>query len=178
MPPPKKGLYCGHQRLKAGVAGARRESPPSSETSSSRRYEPTAEALLELLTKHPDAKLRLAQAVAETIAIPLNVAAKDQLDAAVQELKRWAEEKFTTKEELKAAVQELEKWAEERFTTKEELEKLKKWAGETFATKEDTRRIENKMATKEQFEALAVSVEGSSTSSPRGATSARRRGSA
>ena len=35
-----------------------------------------AETLLDLLTKYPETKLRLAQAVAETIAIPLNVATK------------------------------------------------------------------------------------------------------
>ena len=33
-----------------------------------------AEAILELITKYPEAKLRLAQAVAETVAVPLNVA--------------------------------------------------------------------------------------------------------
>jgi hypothetical protein len=35
-----------------------------------------AEALLELFTKHPETKLRLAQAVAGSIAVSLNVATK------------------------------------------------------------------------------------------------------
>jgi hypothetical protein len=203
-----------------------------------------AEALLELFTKHPEAKLRLAQAVAESVAIPLNVATKEDLkqlatkqdlerfvtreyfDAAIkrledkmatkedlkqyatkedlkqfatkqdlEELKKWAEEKFATKQDL----EQLKRWAEEKFATKEDLkqfatkqdletavEQLKKWAEEKFATKEDLKqfatkedlkqfatkedieklradikRIEDKMATKEQFEALAISVEES-----------------
>jgi hypothetical protein len=41
------------------------------------------------------------------------------------------------------------------------VEQLKKWAEERFATKEDIKRIEDKMATKEQFEAIAISVEDS-----------------
>ena len=35
-----------------------------------------AEALLELFTKHPETKLKLAQAVAGSFAVPLNIAAK------------------------------------------------------------------------------------------------------
>jgi hypothetical protein len=35
-----------------------------------------AEALLELITKHPEARLKLAQVVARSIAVPLNVVAK------------------------------------------------------------------------------------------------------
>ncbi len=111
-----------------------------------------AEALLDLFTKHPEAKLKLAQAVAGSIAVPLNVATKDDIKAAVEELKKWTEEKFATKEDLK------------QFATKEDLKQ--------FATKQDLetameqlraeiRRIENRMATKEQFEALAISVEES-----------------
>jgi hypothetical protein len=173
-----------------------------------------AEALLELITKHPEARLRLAQAVAGSIAVPLNVATKDDIKAAVEELKRWAEEKFATKEDLKqyatkedlkqlatkqdleTAVEQLKKWAEEKFATKEDLkqfatkEDLKQFATKDdlkqlatkedlkqFATKEDLKqfatkedieklradikRIEDRMATKEQFEALAISVEES-----------------
>ena len=36
-----------------------------------------AEALLDLFSKHPEARLKLAQAVAGPIAVPLNVATKD-----------------------------------------------------------------------------------------------------
>ncbi len=128
-----------------------------------------AEVLLELITRHPEARLRLAQVVAGSIAVPLNVATKDDIKAAVEELKKWAEEKFVTKEDLKqyatkqdleTAVEQLKKWAEEKFATKEDLKQ--------FATKEDIeklradiKRIEDRMATKEQFEALAISVEES-----------------
>jgi hypothetical protein len=176
-----------------------------------------AEALLDLFTKHPEAKLRLAQAVAESVAIPLNVATKEDLKqlATKQDIKRL-EDQMATKEDLKQYatkedLEHLKKWAEEKFATKQDLEELKKWAEERFvtkehfdavvkelkeimatkedlkqyatkqdletaveqlraeikriesvmATKEDIKRIEDKMATKEQFEALAISVEES-----------------
>jgi len=128
-----------------------------------------AETLLDLLTKHPEAKLRLAQAVAETVAIPLNVATKEDL------------KQLATKQDLETAVEQLKKWAEEKFATKQDLEQLKKWAEERFVTKEDLkqyatkqdletaveqlraeiRRIENRMATKEQIESITISVEES-----------------
>jgi len=38
-----------------------------------------AEALLDLFTKHPEARLKLAQAVAGSIAVSLNVATKDDI---------------------------------------------------------------------------------------------------
>ncbi|MCC6036506.1 MAG: hypothetical protein LM559_05580 [Pyrobaculum sp.] len=137
-----------------------------------------AEALLDLLTKHPEARLKLAQAVAGSIAVPLNVATKDDIKAAVEELKKWTEEKFATKEDLKqfatkqdleTAVEQLKKWAEEKFVTKEDLKQFAtKEDLKQFATKEDIeklradiKRIEDRMATKEQFEALAISVEES-----------------
>jgi len=126
----------------------------------------TADAILELITKHPEARLKLAQAVAGSIAVPLNVATKDDIKAAVEELKKWTEEKFATKEDLKqfATKQDLEqlkKWAEERFVTKEHLDAVIKELRETMATKEDLKRIENKMATKEQIESITISVEDS-----------------
>ena len=128
-----------------------------------------AEALLDLLTKHPEAKLRLAQAVAESVAVPLNVATKEDL------------KQLATKQDLETAVEQLKKWAEEKFATKQDLEQLKKWAEERFVTKEDLkqyatkqdletaveqlraeiRRIENRMATKEQIESITISVEES-----------------
>jgi hypothetical protein len=159
-----------------------------------------AEALLDLFTKHPEAKLRLAQAVAETIAIPLNVATKEDLKqlATKQDIKRL-EDKMATKEDLKQFatkddlkqlatkqdLDQLKKWAEEKFVTKQDLEtaveQLKRWAEEKFVTKEDLkqyatkqdletaveqlraeiRRIENRMATKEQIESITISVEDS-----------------
>ena len=128
-----------------------------------------AEVLLDLFTKHPEAKLRLAQAVAETVAIPLNVATKEDL------------KQLATKQDLETAVEQLKKWAEEKFATKQDLEQLKRWAEEKFVTKEDLkqyatkqdletaveqlraeiRRIENRMATKEQIESITISVEDS-----------------
>jgi hypothetical protein len=133
-----------------------------------------AEALLDLLTKHPEARLRLAQAVAGSIAVPLNVATKDDIKTAVEELKRWAEEKFATKEDLKqfATKDDLKQLATKedlkQFATKQDFEtaveqlraEIKRVEG-VMATKGDIKRIEDKMATKEQFEALAVSVEES-----------------
>jgi len=116
-----------------------------------------AEMLLDLLTKHPEAKLRLAQVVAGSIAVPLNVATKDDIKAAVEELKKWAEEKFATKDDLK------------QFATKQDLktavEQLKKWAEEKFVTKEYfdavIKRLEDRLATKEQIESITISVEDS-----------------
>ncbi len=136
-----------------------------------------AETLLELLTRHPEARLKLAQVVAGSIAVPLNVATKDDIKAAVEELKKWTEEKFATKQDLETTVEQLKKWAEEKFATKEDLKQyatkqdletaveqlraeIKRIEG-VMATKGDIKRIEDKMATKEQFEAIAVSVEDS-----------------
>ncbi|MFP3213172.1 MAG: hypothetical protein RXQ02_07915 [Thermoproteus sp.] len=50
-----------------------------------------------------------------------------------------------------------------QYATKQDLgtavEQLKRWAEERFATKEDIKRIEDKMATKEQIESITISVE-------------------
>jgi hypothetical protein len=130
-----------------------------------------AEALLDLLTKHPEAKLKLAQAVAGAVAIPLNVATKEDLKqlATKQDLER-----FVAREHFDAAIKELKETmaAKEdlrQFATKEDLKQLAtKEDLKQFATKEDIeklrsdmKRIEDRMATKEQFEAMAVSVEES-----------------
>jgi len=125
-----------------------------------------ADALLELFTKHPEARLKLAQVVAGSIAVPLNVATKDDIKAAAEELKKWAEEKFTTKEDLKQYatkqdLEELKKWTEEKFVTKEYFDAVIKRLEDKMATKEDLKRIENKMATKEQIESITISVEES-----------------
>ncbi len=116
---------------------------------------------MDLFTKHPEAKLRLAQEVAESVAVPLNVATKEDLKQLatkqdLDQLKKWAE-KFATKQDL----EQLKKWAEERFVTKEHLDAVIKELRETMATKEDLKRIENRMATKEQIESITISVEDS-----------------
>jgi len=116
-----------------------------------------ADTLLELITKHPEARLKLAHVIAGSIAVPLNVATKDDIKAAVEELKKWTEEKFATKEDLKQyatkqdleiAVEQLKKWAEEKFVTKEYFDAVIK-------------RLEDRMATKEQIEFITISVEDS-----------------
>ena len=103
-----------------------------------------AEALLDLFTKHLEAKLRLAQAVAESVAIPLNVATKEDLKqlATKQDIKRL-EDKMTTKEDLKL------------YATKLDLETA------VEQLRAEIRRIENRMATKEQIESITISVEDS-----------------
>jgi len=103
-----------------------------------------AEALLDLFTKHPEAKLRLAQAVAESVAIPLNVATKEDLKqlATKQDIKRL-EDKMATKEDLK------------QYATKQDLETA------VEQLRAEIRRIENRMATKEQIESITISVEDS-----------------
>ena len=113
--------------------------------------------MLDLFTKHPEAKLKLAQAVAGSIAIPLNVATKEDLKQFatkedlkqlatkqdLDQLKRWAEEKFATKQDLETAVEQLKKWAEERFVTKEHFDAVVK-------------RLEDKMAIESKREAVAL----------------------
>jgi len=95
---------------------------------------------------------------------------REHFDAAIKELK----ETMATKEDLRqfATKEDLE-----RFVTREHFDAVIKDLKETMATKEDLRqfatkedieklrsdmkRIEDKMATKEQFEAIAISVEDS-----------------
>jgi len=79
-----------------------------------------ADALLELFTKHPEARLKLAQVVAGSIAVPLNLATKDDIKAAVEELKKWAEEKFVTKEYFDAVIKRIE----DKMATKEQFEAI------------------------------------------------------
>ena len=106
-----------------------------------------------------DLALKLASVVAGVVAVPLDVATKQdirrlerrtaRLERGVQEIKNA----MATKEDLR------------QYATKQDLgtavEQLKRWAEERFATKEDIKRIEDKMATKEQIESITISVEDS-----------------
>jgi hypothetical protein len=106
-----------------------------------------------------DLALKLASVVAGVVAVPLDVATKQdirrlerrtaKLERGVQEIKNA----MATKEDLR------------QYATKQDLgtavEQLKRWAEERFATKEDIKRIEDKMATKEQIESITISVEDS-----------------
>jgi hypothetical protein len=104
-----------------------------------------------------DLALKLASVVAGVVAVPLDVATKQdlrRLERRTARLEREVKEiknAMATKEDLR------------QYATKQDLgtavEQLKRWAEGRFATKEDIKRIEDKMATKEQIEALAISVE-------------------
>jgi hypothetical protein len=106
--------------------------------------------------------------VAESVAIPLNVATKEDLKqlATKQDIKRL-EDQMATKEDLKqfATKEDLKQLATkpdlERYVTKEHFDAAIKELKEIMATKEDLKRIENKMATKEQIESITISVEDS-----------------
>ena len=89
-----------------------------------------AEELVESLLKNPRARARLAAELAAMITIPLNVATKDDIKA--------LEAKMASKEDL------------QRFATKEDFER--------FATKEDIKRLEERMATKEDVAAVREEV--------------------
>jgi hypothetical protein len=136
-----------------------------------------AEALLDLFTKHPEAKLRLAQAVAETVTIPLNVATKEDLKqlATKQDIKRLEDtmatkedlKQFATKDDLKQLatkqdLDQLKKWAEEKFATKQDLEtaveQLKRWAEERFVTKEDLKQYATKQDLETAVEQLRAEI--------------------
>jgi hypothetical protein len=115
-----------------------------------------AEALLDLLTKYPEAKLRLAQAVAESVAVPLNVATKEDLKqlATKQDIKRL-EDTMATKEDLKqfATKDDLKQLA-----TKQDLDQLKKWAEERFVTKEDLKQYATKQDLETAVEQLRAEI--------------------
>ncbi|MEZ0247980.1 MAG: DUF3782 domain-containing protein [Thermoproteus sp.] len=123
------------------------------------------EELVDVLLKSPGAKARLASELASVIAVPLNVATKEDVKrvadaveeirrtmAAKDDLKRFATkkdlQKFTTKEDLERIASKLDQFATkqdlEKFATKEDLKQ--------FATKEDLKQF----ATKEDLEKFAT----------------------
>ena len=78
-----------------------------------------AEILAELLTKHPEARVKLAETIAATITIPLNVATKQD----IEELKQWTEAKLKDIENRMATKEDLKR-LEDKMATKEQFEAL------------------------------------------------------
>jgi len=78
-----------------------------------------AEILAELLTKHPEARTKLAKTIAATITIPLNVATKQD----IEELKQWTEAKLKDIENRMATKEDLKR-LEDKMATKEQFEAL------------------------------------------------------
>ncbi|AET32240.1 hypothetical protein [Pyrobaculum ferrireducens] len=120
----------------------------------------SAAELVDLLISHEEVRLKLAKALIGEVAIPLNVATKDDIQRLEKEIEKIREEMATKKDLEKLATKDdLAKFATKddltKFATREDLAR--------FATKEDleraVRRIEERMATKEQFEDLADSLE-------------------
>jgi len=110
-----------------------------------------------------DLALKLASVVAGVVAVPLDVATRQdirRLERRTAKLEREVGDVKSRVERLEREVQEIRN----AMATKEDIKGIES----VMATKEDLkrvesnlRRIEDKMATKEQFEALAISVEDS-----------------
>ncbi|MEZ0319102.1 MAG: hypothetical protein ABWK05_03790 [Pyrobaculum sp.] len=92
-----------------------------------------AEEIVKLILNSPKAKAELLGEVAGGIAVPLNVATKDDL------------KQFATKKDLRREFRRLE-------NTLKDIQ-------QTMATREDLKRLEDKMATKEQIEDITMTVE-------------------
>ncbi|MEZ0320055.1 MAG: DUF3782 domain-containing protein [Pyrobaculum sp.] len=108
------------------------------------------EELVDILLKSPRAKARLASELASVIAVPLNVATKEDVEKITQELK-----KFATREDVEKIASRLGD-----FVTKEDFEKLVSMLGQ-FATKEDLKQFATKedlkqFATKEDLKMFAT----------------------
>jgi hypothetical protein len=104
---------------------------------------------------------QVASLIARRIAVPLDVATRQdlrRLERRTARLEREVGDVKSRVERLEREVQEIKnamatKDDLKQLATKQDLETaigdLKKWAEERFATKEDIKRIEDKMATKE-----------------------------
>jgi len=90
--------------------------------------------------------------VAGRIAVPLDVATRRDLRRLERRMAKLEREVGDVKSRVEGLEKEVQ-GVKNVMATKEDLKQ--------FATKEDIKRIEDKMATKEQFEAIAVSVEDS-----------------
>ncbi len=133
------------------------------------------EAIVDLITKNPEARLRLAEAIASAITVPLNVVTRQDLEEAVKRLRG----EIVTKEEFKKETEGIRR---EIAGIRSEVENLRKEVtdirGEVddiksrMVTREEFRReiedirreiedIRNRMATKEQFERLTLDIEES-----------------
>ena len=81
------------------------------------------EAIVDLITKNPEARLRLAEAIASAITVPLNVVTRQDLEEAVKRLR----EEMVTKEEFRKEIEDLRREIEDirnRMATKEQFERL------------------------------------------------------
>ena len=95
---------------------------------------------------------RLTALVAGRIAVPLAVATRRDLRRLERRMAKLEREVGDVRSRVEGLEKEVQV-VKNAMATKEDLKQL--------ATKEDIKRIEDKMATKEQFEAIAISVEDS-----------------
>ena len=85
------------------------------------------EAIIDLVVKNPEARLRLAEAIAGVITIPLNVVTKDDIDRIEGEIRGIREEigdirsRMVTREEFERGLRDIR----ERVATKEEVKALR-----------------------------------------------------
>jgi hypothetical protein len=130
------------------------------------------EAVIDAIRDDKEFMARLAALVASRIAVPLDVATRrdlKRLERRMAKLEREVGDVKSRVEGLEKEVREIKnvmatKDDLKQFATKEDVEQLRaeiRRIEGIMATKEDIKRIEDKMATKEQFEAIAVSVEDS-----------------
>jgi hypothetical protein len=130
------------------------------------------EAVIDAIRDDGEFMARLAALVAGRIAVPLDVATRrdlKRLERRMAKLEREVGDVKSRVEGLEKEVREIKnvmvtKDDLKQFATKEDVEQLRaeiRRIEGIMATKEDIKRIEDKMATKEQFEAIAVSVEDS-----------------
>ncbi|MFZ8807921.1 MAG: hypothetical protein ACO2PN_07430, partial [Pyrobaculum sp.] len=108
------------------------------------------EAVIDAVRGDKEFMASLAALVAGRIAVPLAVATRRDLRRLERRMAKLEREVG----DVKSRVEGLEKEVREIKNVTATKDDLKQ-----FATKEDIKRIEDKMATKEQFEAIAISVE-------------------
>jgi hypothetical protein len=110
------------------------------------------EAVIDAIRDDREFMARLTALVAGRIAVPLDVATRRDLRRLERRMAKLEREVGDVKSRVEGLEKEVQ-GVKNAMATKEDLKQL--------ATKEDIKRVEDKMATKEQFEAIAVSVEDS-----------------